>query len=271
MKKSSAFCPAYVTGLFTIAKGDAAGSGFAIDLGMKTTVSEVKEGGTKILLNGKLGPAPVSQSVMAKWGARAGRLGTVLVEHEAGVPIGYGLSMSAAGALSLSLALNDLLGAGLPREECVKIAHDADVECGTGLSGVDAAAEGGMLARRSMGEAPVKLPFEEREIDLAFYSPLRTSDVIRSDGWKEKVNAAGENALRALFAERSWDGFVSASRQFASETGLAAWCGREMAQNRRASMAMLGRTLFSDELLVLLARPLSQLQAKTHEEGAGLV
>ena len=65
MKSSSAFCPAYITGIFTIAKGDAAGAGFAIDQGMTTAVSEAG-GKTAIAINGSKSSAPVSRAVLKK-------------------------------------------------------------------------------------------------------------------------------------------------------------------------------------------------------------
>jgi pantoate kinase len=248
--KAEAFSPSYITGLFVIGDRDAAGAGFAMDRGMKTTV-ETAKGATKITINSSESAAPVSKVVLRKFSEIAGKIGLLRISHETELPIGYGCGMSAAGALSLSLALNEFLGCGLSREKCVKIAHDADVECGTGLSGVDASAIGGILARRSVKDGVVKLPFEKKEIEIAFYAPIKTSSIIATDEWKAKVNAAGEKSLSLLFKKKNWDGFIAASRMFAGETGLAAWCKEEMEQNPHASMAMLGKTLFSDGPLKL--------------------
>ena len=267
MTKASAFCPSYITGIFTIGDGDAAGAGFAINKGMKTSVSEAA-GKTVIEIDGKTSPAPVSRAVLKRFGKGIGNL---KISHKAGLPIGFGCGMSAAGAVSLSLALNELLGVGLRRVECVKIAHDAEVECGTGLSGADAAAIGGFIARRSLKSGPVKLPFEERKIHLAFFSAIKTSSIITDAGWKKKVNAAGGHALSALFSGKSWDSFVDCSREFAAGSGLAKWCGREMEKNPRASMAMVGRTLFSDAKLSLAGADFKGMDAKSSENGAELV
>ena len=236
---------------------------------MTTAVSEAG-GKTAIAINGSKSSAPVSRAVLKKYRALCGEF-SVAVSHSTPVPIGYGLGMSAAGALSLSLALNELLGAGLRREECVKIAHDADVECGTGLSGVDAAAIGGMLARRSVKEAPVKVQLKEKEMELAFFSPIKTASVIRAKNWKGKVNRAGNAALSRLFEDLEWENFVFSSRQFAKESGLAHWCRKEMEGNSMAGMAMLGRTLFSDRKMKLERKPVKMLRAKTSQQGAGLV
>jgi pantoate kinase len=270
--EAKATCPAYVTGIFSIAQGDAAGAGFAIDRHLTTAVSEKKSGRTTITINGIEGPSPVSKAVLRRYAdLMKGKVGLLDIRHETQVPIGFGLGMSSAGALSLSLALNELFGLGLKRPACVKIAHDADVECGTGLSGVDAAAIGGILARRSVKDGPVALPFVEKEIEIAFFSPMKNSGIINSENWKQKVNEAGEDSLAMLFAEKSWEGFVAASRHFTAESGLGAWCAGEMGANPRSSMAMLGQTLFSDAPLKLSARPMSLLKSKTYEGGAKLV
>jgi len=266
MRKVSAFCPAYVTGIFTIGNGDAAGAGFSIDKGMTTAVCEAS-GKSRITINGQASSAKVSKAVLRRFSESSGKL-AVAVSHSTPVLIGYGMGMSAAGALSLCLALNELAGAGLSRQECVKIAHDSEVECGTGLSGADAAAIGGLLAQRRIGEQPVKIPMGEIPLEFAFYSPIRTASVIGSPGWKKKVNAAGESALSCLFKEKGWEAFVEGSREFACQSGLGNWCKKEMLENRRASMAMLGKTLFSDSKMGLGRKPVLLLKAKAFENGA---
>ncbi|MFA6213847.1 MAG: hypothetical protein WC717_01060 [Candidatus Micrarchaeia archaeon] len=265
---ASAFSPAYLTCMFTIGENDAAGAGFSLDAGLTTTVSERKGGRGRMLLNGAECELPVSKAVLRHYAKRGCEPGRLDIRHKTGIPVGFGLGMSAAGALSLSLALNEHLGAGFSRGECVKMAHDADVECGTGLSGADAEAMGGMLARRSLQEPPIRLPFEEKGLEIAFFTPMKTSSIIKSAGWKSKVNKAGSAALEALFRKRNWDGLVASSRQFAQQSGLAGWCKEEMASNPRASMAMLGHTLFSDTPLSLPRKPFMLLSAKTANEGA---
>ena len=270
--EAKASCPAYVTGLFCIGENDAAGAGFAIDRQMKCTVSERKSGRTTILINGQEGPATVSKAVLRRYADLVkGKVGLLEIRHDTDVPIGFGLGMSAAGALSLSLALNEVLGCSLKFQECVKIAHDADVECGTGLSGVDAAAIGGILARKSIGEGATKFKFEERELEIAFFSPIKTSSIIRSADWKKTVNEAGRAALSELFQNKSWEGFVAAARHFTMKSGLGSWCDKEMEKNQRASMAMLGQTLFSDAPMRLTNAPKLLIKAKTYEAGARLL
>jgi pantoate kinase len=268
MRKAAAFCPSYITGIFTIEKNDAAGAGFSIDRGMITSVKESRQ--SKITINGKKSKAPVSQAVIGKYAKLCGKTGPLSVSHEAQLPIGFGCGMSAAGAVSLSLALNELLGAGLSFWECIRIAHDAEVECKTGLSGADAAAIGGMIARKSVQDPPLRLPFPQRKIYLAFHSAIKTGSIIADERWKIRVNAAGKAALEAFFAKPDWHSFIACSRRFALECDLAKWCEGHLAKNRNASMAMVGKTLFSSTPLHL-GRGFKRIEAKTTNKGAMLL
>ncbi|MCX8174900.1 MAG: hypothetical protein N3E51_01715 [Candidatus Micrarchaeota archaeon] len=261
-------CPAYITGIFTIGENDAAGAGFAIDKMLKTTLVRLRQGRSRILINGTESPAPVSRAVLRRYTSVCGGIGLVEIRHETQIPIGYGLGQSAAGALSLSLALNEYLGCGFSHSRCVKIAHDAEVECGTGLSGVDAAAVGGFLAKKKIGQKPLRLELEEREIHVAFFSPIRTASIVHSEEWKEKVNEAGERALAMFFAKKSWDGFLEASRYFTVESGLGNWAAQELEANPKGSMAMLGQTIFSPQPLRLSRTPVALVKARTYGKGA---
>lgn len=247
---STAFCPAYATGIFTIGDDGAAGAGFTLSKGLCTSVSAAKGGKGKITIGGKESPAPVSKAVLARFAKQGCGVEGLEIVHSPEVPVGFGLGMSAAGALSLALALNEFLGAGFSRQECVRIAHDAEVECGTGLSGADAASFGGFLFQEKIGEPPSTLEIGKRTLHFAFFSPMKTSDVIFSPEWKGKVNAAGSKALAALAKSNDYGGFVLSCRQFSAESGLSEWGKGIMEKNPRACMAMLGHTLFSDEKLV---------------------
>ncbi|MCX8196920.1 MAG: hypothetical protein N3G80_01230 [Candidatus Micrarchaeota archaeon] len=251
MRKAAAFCPAYITGIFTIGKGDAAGAGVSLEEGMTTHVHEASK--TAVKINGRANSAPVSRQVIKEY-QKLYRF-FAKVEHQSRLPIGYGLGMSAAGALSLSLALNELLGAGLSYAQCVKIAHDAEVKCGTGLSGVDAAAIGGFLLRRNLKEKPIEIPIERKRLHIAFFAPIKTAQIVWDEQMKRKVNQAGQAALNGLAANPSWEAFIRYCRQFALESGLAGWCESILEKNESSSMAMLGRTIFSERALWLPSKP----------------
>jgi pantoate kinase len=267
MNKSIAFCPGYVTGIFTIEKNNAAGAGFAIDKGMLTTVSESKK--DAVFINGKKSNAPVSFEVIKRFKKIVGNF-HVKVEHETELPIGYGFGMSAAGALSLSLALNDFLKCGLSKEQCLKIAHDCEVFCKTGLSGADAAFIGGFLIQKDIDSKPLKISIK-KQIYFAFYSPIKTSLIISTSKWKTNINIEGKKALELLYKNPTWENFLYYSREFAIKSGLAKWCKKELEQNKFASMAMVGKTIFSGKMLKLIKRPKKIMKAKIYLKGAELI
>ncbi len=268
--RCAAACPGFVTGIFTIGKGDAAGAGFAIGRMMVTKATEAKKA-TSISINGKKSPAPVSKKVLSIFSAHGAETSGLSISHSTSLPIGFGLGTSAAGALSLSLALNELLGCGFSKLQCVKIAHEAEVACGTGLSGVDAVALGGAVFRKNLSSAPQRLHFPPTTLHFAFFSPIKTASIVFGEGWKAKVNKAGAKALLELSGNKSWDGFVGASRQFAINSCLGHWCREEFEKNQRASMPMLGKALFSDQPLILSRKPILQMKAKTYAKGASLL
>ena len=73
------------------------------------------------------------------------------IEHEISIPVGYGLGSSSAVALSLSLALDQALNTKLDKNTIGQIAHNAEVNCKTGLGDVLASFHGGFEIRVKPG------------------------------------------------------------------------------------------------------------------------
>jgi len=245
---SSAFAPAHLTGLFKIFAGTSAGAGLTLQSGMLTSVRTGKSAKTKIFINGSESPAMVSRFVLGKFSQYLDGV-PIEILHRTPLPIGCGLGMSAAGALSLSLALNEWCSRPLKFKGCVKIAHDADVACGTGLASVDAMAIGGLVSRKGASGKPDVHRFSPSElrtpISLAILGPMKTSSVIRSASWKEKVNSAGTAALSSFYKKRTLFRLASCSNAFALKSGLGKWAQSALSENPSVGMAMLGKTLFA--------------------------
>ncbi len=244
---TSSFAPAHLTGLFKIYANTSAGAGVTLQHGMHTGIRTSPSGKNGIFINGEKSSAPVSNCVISKF---SGQLDPVPFEvrHNTPLPIGCGLGMSAAGALSLSLALNEWCGRPFSHDECVQIAHDADVACGTGLASADVQAIGGLVSRKGARGAPDVLRLSRRDLStpvhLAVFGPLRTSSVIRSKSWKVKVNKAGTSALSEFYHHRSMFSLMHASNQFALRSGLGNWAKKSLQASPAVGMAMLGKTLF---------------------------
>lgn len=243
----SAFCPAHLTAFFKIYKNSSAGAGVTLSLGMRTTVSKSTAAKTSILLNGKPSSAPVSKWVLSKYSRHLPC--SVAIAHKSDVPVGCGFGMSAAGALSLSLALNEFCGNPYSKNSAIKIAHDADVACGTGLASVDVQSIGGLVSRKGGRGTPDVLRLSKSAlstpINLAVFGPMRTSSVIHSSDWKAKVNRAGTSALEKFYSSRTLKNMAACSNAFALGSGLGNFAGAFLRSNQSVGMVMLGKTLFS--------------------------
>src|SRR5947199_7367875 len=114
---------------------------------------------------------------------------------ETSVPVSQGFGVWAAAAVSTALALDDALGAKIPRDELVAIAHETEVECGTGLGDVVPASMGGMDVRLkpgAPGHAEVRKFPVEADLLLAANGPeLPTKAVLHAPKKVAAINRAG--------------------------------------------------------------------------------
>ena len=157
VSEGEAFCPGHVTAFFEVhedpnprAKGSR-GAGLCLSLGVRTVarVRDAPRPSIDVIVNDRRQKAEVTQRVIEKLvGSRSLQ---VKVLSETPLPVSQGFGVSAAAALSTALALDDALGQGVPRNELVAIAHETEVECGTGLGDVVPASLGGMDLRSKPG------------------------------------------------------------------------------------------------------------------------
>src|SRR2546425_310 len=161
--------------------------------------------------------------------------------------------VSAAGALSTALALDDALGRGTPREELVAIAHEAEVECGTGLGDVVPASRGGMDLRwkpGAPGHGEVRKIPVEADLLLAVLGPeIPTRSVIRDAKKVAGINRAGNACVEEFAKGPSLERLFALGARFAEESGLANKTVLEVIRASRmfgrATMAMLGNSVFA--------------------------
>lgn len=246
--KASAYAPGHITGFFKIYRDGSTGAGVNIEKGAITTVSAKKgRGRISIFINGKRSFAPTSRNVLGKYLKYLKEPYSITIKHRVEMPIGYGLGMSGAGALSLSLALNKALNLKLPKQDCVNIAKNAEIEEGSGLGDVIAEQFYGlMIGKRPYPSTHVEIiPIRERYAVLAFFAPIVTKKIIRSKKWKKKINSAGGKCMKELDKRKTLGNFTKLCNYFSFETGLAQKKLRKIIEEMPfASMAMLGQTLF---------------------------
>lgn len=158
---AKAFSPGHVTGFFEIPTGydhyllkGSKGAGFSIDRGIATAVQVYESPRTdyRISINGKrTQSAEVSNWVVNEYLKLVDRSYFISIDHDIGIPVGFGLGSSGAAALSLSYALNSALDIGLSKTQAAQIAHHAEVACKTGLGTVIAEFAGGFEMRTRAG------------------------------------------------------------------------------------------------------------------------
>jgi pantoate kinase len=234
MGTASAFAPGHLTGLFQICdqpsdpllKG-ARGSGISLDLGVYTTVtaSDAETMSWSIKINGfDTQGAFVSENVLRRFSSRISPK-AITVEHWVETPIEAGFGASGGGALSLSLALNEVTGANFKRLETAQLAHAAEIECKTGLGSVFAALRGGfgVLTKPGapgIGEAiSYPDPSEFRVIYLHF-GPISTKEALANPALRAKINEMGGKFVNMLQRKPTTERFMRLSRQFTEHVGL---------------------------------------------------
>jgi len=260
---AKAFSPGHITGFFEIPHGSyshflhkgSKGAGFSIDTGIATTayVYESAKTDYRISINGtQTKNAEVSSWVVEEYLKLANRPYFVNVDHDVGIPVGFGLGSSGAAALSLSYALNEALDIGLSRTEAAQIAHHAEIACETGLGTVIAEFAGGFEIRTGAGAPGIgsltKIDLENYKAVVLCLAPISTKSFLTSR--TDEINGLGGIMLSKLSLSRSVDDFLAMSREFAGTLGLTEdRCKEPMAALKsrgiESSVALLGQTVFT--------------------------
>ncbi len=261
---AKAFSPGHITGFFEIPYGSyshflhkgSKGAGFSIDRGIATTAYVYESATTdyQISINGvRSSNVDVSKWVVEEYLKLADRPYFVNVEHDIGIPVGFGLGSSGAAALSLSYALNEALDASLSRTQAAQIAHHAEIACKTGLGTVIAEFAGGFEMRTGAG-APgvgsvVKIDLENyyKAVVLCL-APISTKSFLTNR--MDEINGLGGVMLSKLSKSRSVDEFLRMSHEFAETLGLTEGKCKEpiaalKALGIESSVALFGQTVFT--------------------------
>jgi pantoate kinase len=289
VSEGEAFCPGHATAFFEVredsnprAKGSR-GAGLSLNLGVRTVarIREAARPSIDIIVNERRQKAEVTQRVVEKL-TRARSL-EIKILSETPLPVSQGFGVSAAAALSTALALNEALGDGLPRDELVAIAHETEVECGTGLGDVVPASLGGMDLRWKPG-APgfgeVRTSHVRADLLLAVLGPeIPTKNVLRDSAKVAAINRVGGALVDEFSRSPNLERLFDLGNRFAEDTGLANRTMLEVIRASRmfgrATMAMLGNSVFAtgqSEQLATLYRKFGTLQrCEVDNEGARIL
>jgi pantoate kinase len=252
--KGEAFAPGHITGFFVIRdefedieKVGSQGAGLCLDMGATTRV-EISDGSrVTVWLNGRKSEAPVTRAVIKLLGVKY----DIIVRTTLELPMGQGLGMSGAGALSTALAISSALD--LDEAKAVRAAHAAEVKCKTGLGDVGPMTFGGMTIRERPGLLPYgrikRIPLDQ-EVVLAIVGGRRsTGRVLRDPRKRALVNQHGKRALAALLSDPRPVKLIRLSREFAVNTGLAGKNAlkaiKAVKRPGSASVSMIGNCVFA--------------------------
>jgi pantoate kinase len=262
-----AFCPAHVTGFFKAnldenhgvpEKFGSMGAGFSIKEGVTTKViisPRINQNSKfKISIKGfQSDKTDVSEFVLNEF-LKLVNLQDVFfdIEHQISIPVGYGLGSSGAVALSLSYALDQVLETKLDRVEIGKIAHNAEVNCKTGLGDVLASYHGGFEIRIKPGAPGIgqikKIDAKNVSIIMICFSPISTNKFIQEH--LSKINGLGGKMVNKLLESKDYNNFQDMSLEFAKYidvmTPRMEKLIEELAHNGiKSGVALFGETVFS--------------------------
>lgn len=154
------------------------------------------------------------------------KFGTLLVEQQVDVPIGYGFGASAASALSAVLAASAALGIDLSRRKVAYFAHSADILSQTGLGTVSVIYAGAGVGAITKAGGPgvarflnVKVP-RRLKIVTASLAPYHKSTALSSRRLRDRINRFGDEALMQVEADPRLETVAEAGESFANKVGL---------------------------------------------------
>ena len=262
-----AFCPAHVTGFFkahienneTILENlGSTGAGFSIKQGVTTTVKiDIKNnGGENFKINTKgykSDKTDISEYVLHEF-LKLGEFSNLFfnIEHEITIPVGYGLGSSSAVALSLAFALDQSLKTKLDKTTIGQIAHNAEVNCKTGLGDVLASYYGGFEIRDKPGAPGIghveKIALNKISIVMICFSPISTNKFIKER--LPQINGLGGKMVNKLLESKNYEHFQEMSLEFAKYVDVMTprmqKIVNELSENNiKCGIALFGETIFS--------------------------
>ena len=174
------------------------------------------------------------------------------IEHNITIPVGYGLGSSSAVALSLSFALDQSLETKLDRTIIGQIAHNAEVNCKTGLGDVLASYHGGFEIRVKPGAPGIghveKIDTGKISIIMICFSPISTNKFIKER--LSQINGLGGKMVNKLLESKNYEHFQDMSLEFAKYvdfmTPRMQKLVNELSENNiKCGIALFGETIFS--------------------------
>ena len=267
MREAKAFCPAHVTGFFKAHLEDeqnnfenlgSMGAGFSIKQGVTTQVKistkNNQKSHFKISTKGyQSDKTDISEYVLNEF-LKLDKFSDKFfdIKHEISIPVGYGLGSSSAVALSLSYALDQALQTRLDKTKIGQIAHNAEVNCKTGLGDVLASYHGGFEVRVKAGAPGIgnveKISTDKISIIMICFSPISTNKFIKEK--LSQINGLGGKMVNRLLESKNYEHFQDMSLEFANYVNVMTPRMQKLVDeftknNLKCGVALFGETIFS--------------------------
>ncbi len=255
--KAVAFAPGHISGFFEpiynqdFSRNGSRGAGINISLGAK---SEVKvESSTKQVFETYVNNRRYNSRVInlaLKYLVGKNPL-HITVKTTLDLPPSQGFGMSAASALSATLALTKITD--ISNTEAMKASHFAEVNLKTGLGDVMASCFGGVEIRKTPGLPPwgiiEHIPGKFDLVLCVIGKKLDTKRILQNTEIAHEIENYGKYCTKKLLENPSIENFFSLSQLFAKKTKLVdnqVLKAIETANNYgMASMCMLGNSVFA--------------------------
>ncbi len=267
----SIFAPSHITGFFQIInhqnplKKGSRGAGVVMDKGVLTRIKiskndhkiDIKINGEPDSFNDSITSKTIDllqEKIVSEYGYEKRIQNGFKIEHDIQVPIGCGFGTSAACALGTALGLCYLFNLPLTYNQAAGVAHQAEVELGTGLGDLIAETAGGIVIRLKEGSPEFgkidKVVSEPLYVISRSLGDIDTSSIIQDPQHQKTINQTGAGMLSQLVENPTPEKFMSLSYQFAQKTSLMSKEVKELVnilneETIGASMAMLGNTAFA--------------------------
>lgn len=256
--KGIAFAPGHISAFFEpvysqqdLGHSGSRGAGIALSLGAisQVTVTPASQPTITVYINGKPSPALVTKSAL-NYFVSTNHL-SITVNTILDLPVSQGFGMSAAGALSSTLALADLLN--LPRDHAIKAAHYAEVQLHTGLGDVIASSFGGIEIRRKAGLPPwgmlEHIPGKYDIVLCVIGKKIETKKILTNSKKIREIASYGRYCTKKLLEKPSIEQLFSLAWEFTRKINLADKIVLDAIETANthglASMCMLGNSIFA--------------------------
>ncbi|MCV0412486.1 GHMP kinase [Nitrosarchaeum sp.] len=269
--ESTAFCPAHVTGFFkaylekdnqTPEKIGSMGAGFSIREGVTTHINILpkinQKSNFKITTIGyESDKTDVSEYVLNEF-LKLGNFEDMFfdIKHEITIPVGYGLGSSSAVALSLSYALDHVLKTNLDHTMIGQIAHNAEINCNTGLGDVLASYHGGFEIRIKPGAPGIgkveKINPGEITIIMICFSPISTNKFIKER--LSQINGLGGKMVTKLLESKNYEHFEDMSLEFAKYIQVMTLRMENLIQELASNGIKCGVALFGETVFTMIPK-----------------